>query len=233
MQALDEEEGQMEDLKNKIKELEKVLQQKSLDLENTEASRGKVSKKLSITVSKFDELHHLSESLLTEVEKLQSQLHDRDSEISFLRQEVTRCTNDALVASQMSKDRKSDEIYDLVSWLDSMISQVQVHDVHSDDKKRNQDHEYKKEILKKQIMSIISELEDLRSGMQGRDNLLRLERSRVEELMRKGESLEKDLQEKESQLTILQRVENSGQETSMTSEIMEIEPVVSFNFIFS
>lgn len=223
----------MEDLKNKIKELEKVLQQKSLDLENTEASRGKVSKKLSITVSKFDELHHLSESLLTEVEKLQSQLHDRDSEISFLRQEVTRCTNDALVASQMSKDRKSDEIYDLVSWLDSMISQVQVHDVHSDDKKRNQDHEYKKEILKKQIMSIISELEDLRSGMQGRDNLLRLERSRVEELMRKGESLEKDLQEKESQLTILQRVENSGQETSMTSEIMEIEPVVSFNFIFS
>lgn len=223
----------MEDLKNKIKELEKVLQQKSLDLENTEASRGKVSKKLSITVSKFDELHHLSESLLTEVEKLQSQLHDRDSEISFLRQEVTRCTNDALVASQMSKDRKSDEIYDLVSWLDSMISQVQVHDVHSDDKKRNQDHEYKKEILKKQIMSIISELEDLRSGMQGRDNLLRLERSRVEELMRKGESLENDLQEKESQLTILQRVENSGQETSMTSEIMEIEPVVSFNFIFS
>lgn len=226
MQALDAEESQMEDLKNKIYELEIVLQKKSADLENAEASRGKLSKKLSVTVRKFDELHHLSESLLTEIEKLQSQLHDRDSEISFLRQEVTRCTNDALVATQMSKEKKSDEIHDFMSWLDSIIGQVQMHEVLSDDEQTNQDHQYKKEILQKQIMSILSELEDLRAGIQGRDNMLRLERSRIEELMRKGEFLEKDLEEKESQLTILQRMENSGQ-TSTTSEIMEIEPVVS------
>ncbi|XP_038701127.1 uncharacterized protein LOC119997953 [Tripterygium wilfordii] len=96
MQALDEE-AQMEDLTKKVLELEKVLQQKNVVVENLEASRGKVMKKLSITVSRFDELHHLSESLLAEVERLQSQLHDRDAEISFLRQEVIRCTNDVLV----------------------------------------------------------------------------------------------------------------------------------------
>ncbi|XWS26114.1 hypothetical protein CRYUN_Cryun26dG0003000 [Craigia yunnanensis] len=88
MQALDEEEVQMEELTKKIEELEKVLQQKNTDLENLEACRGKVVKKLSITVSKFDELHNLSESLLAEVEQLQSQLQDWDAEISLLRRGV-------------------------------------------------------------------------------------------------------------------------------------------------
>ena len=117
MQALDEEEVQMEELKKKIEELEKVLQQKNTDLENLDTSRGKVMKRLSITVSKFDELHNLSESLLAEVEQLQSQLQDRDAEVSFLRQEVTRCTNDVLAASQMSNKSDSDEIYDFLTWL--------------------------------------------------------------------------------------------------------------------
>ncbi|KAL6296461.1 hypothetical protein ACE6H2_004603 [Prunus campanulata] len=36
-----------------------------------------------------------------------------DAEISFLRQEVTRCTNDVLVASQTSNKRNSDE---LLTW---------------------------------------------------------------------------------------------------------------------
>ncbi|KAB2072238.1 hypothetical protein ES319_A07G002500v1 [Gossypium barbadense] len=49
MQALDEEEVQMEELTKKNEELEKVLQQKNIDLENLEASHGKVVKKLSIT----------------------------------------------------------------------------------------------------------------------------------------------------------------------------------------
>ncbi|KAM2554794.1 hypothetical protein TB2_018886 [Malus domestica] len=84
---------------SRIKELEKVVEQKNLDLENLETSRGKVMKRLSVTVSKFDELHQLAASLLAEVEKLQSQLQGRDDEISFLRQEVTRCTNDVLAAS--------------------------------------------------------------------------------------------------------------------------------------
>ncbi|GFZ08220.1 hypothetical protein Acr_20g0000280 [Actinidia rufa] len=133
---LDDEETQMEELTNKIGELERVVQQKNVDMENLEASCGKVMKKLSVTVSKFDELHHLSASLLSEVEKLQSQLQERDTEISFLRQEVTRCTNDALVASQMSNKRNSDEIQDLLTWLDTMISGLQLHDVHFDDQKK-------------------------------------------------------------------------------------------------
>ncbi|KAJ7958642.1 GRIP and coiled-coil domain-containing protein 2 [Quillaja saponaria] len=122
MQALDEEEMQMEGLKNKIEELEKVVQLKSIDVENLEASRGKVMKKLSITVSKFDELHQFSASLLSEVENLQSQLQDRDAEISFLRQEVTRCTNDVLLASQMSH-RSSDEVFGFLTWFDTILSQ--------------------------------------------------------------------------------------------------------------
>ncbi|KAK9273217.1 hypothetical protein L1049_018024 [Liquidambar formosana] len=226
MQALDEEETQMEDLTNKIEELEKIVHQKNLDLENLEASRSKALKKLSITVSKFDELHHLSASLLGEVEKLQSQLQDRDAEISFLRQEVTRCTNDVLVASQTSSKRNSDEIHELLTWLDMMISQVRVHDVHLDDQKRSQVHEYK-EILQKQITSIISELEDLRVAAQSGDALLQVERSRVEELIRKGETLENSLYEKESQLKLLQGVGDSRQASSTTSEILEVEPVMN------
>ena len=69
MQALDEEESQMEGLSNKILELESDVQKKNLDMENLEASRGRVLKKLSVTVSKFDEIHHLSENLHSEVEK--------------------------------------------------------------------------------------------------------------------------------------------------------------------
>lgn len=226
MQALDEEEAEIEVLKNKNEELETGLNQKSLDLLNAEASLGKTSKKLSATVRKFDELHHLSENLLSEVEKLQSQLHDRDSEVSFLRQEVTRCTNDALAASQMSKNRNSDEMHELLSWLDSVVSQVLVHNRHSDDKERNQDHEYK-ERLQKQIMAIITDLEDQRAVMQSKDNLLRLERNRVEDLVRKGESLEKVLQEKEAELTIIRDVENSGQGTRMDSETIEAESVTN------
>ncbi|GFZ08213.1 hypothetical protein Acr_20g0000210 [Actinidia rufa] len=226
MQALDEEETQMEELTNKIGELERVVQQKNVGMENLEASRGKVMKKLSVTVSKFDELHHLSASLLSEVEKLQSQLQERDTEISFLRQEVTRCTNDALVASQMSNKRNSDEIQDLLTWLDTMISGLQLHDVHFDDQKREQVHEYK-EMFQKHIMCLVSELEDLREVVQSRDMLLQVERSKVEELTRKGESLENSLREKESQLTGHQGVGDSGQTGSMTSEITEVQPVIN------
>ncbi|CAL2234490.1 unnamed protein product [Prunus armeniaca] len=119
MQALDDEEVQMQGLTFKIKELEKVAEQKNVDLENLEASRGKVMKKLSVTVSKFDELHHLSANLLAEEEKLQSQLQDQDAEISFLRQEVTRCNK-----------RNSDEIHELLTWFDMNIARVVVHNAY-------------------------------------------------------------------------------------------------------
>lgn len=226
MQALDEEETQMEELNNKLEELEKAVQQKNIELENLEASRGKISKRLLVTVNKFDELHHLSESLLAEVEKLQSQLQDRDSEISFLRQEVTRCTNDVLVASQMNNKRDLEEFQEFLSWFDSMISQVGVHDLPIDDRKISQVHEYK-EILQKKISAIISEFEELRVVAQSRDALLQVEKSKVQELTHREEILRKSLSEKESQINMLEGVEDSGQETSFTSEILEVEPLVS------
>ncbi|XP_058002136.1 trans-Golgi network-localized SYP41-interacting protein 1-like isoform X2 [Hevea brasiliensis] len=212
MQALDEEEIQMDDLTKKVGELEKIVQQKKLDIENLEASRGKVVKKLSTTVSKFDELHLFSESLLAEVEKLQSQLQDRDAEISFLRQELTRCTNDALVASQISNKRNSDELYELLTWIATVFSL----DVNLDDS--SQVHE-QREIIQKKITSVLSELES-------RDALLQIKRSKVDDLTRRVEILEKSLREKESQLNVLE-VGDMGQPTSTSSEILEVEPVIN------
>ncbi|KAF9661989.1 hypothetical protein SADUNF_Sadunf18G0006600 [Salix dunnii] len=223
MQALDEEEVQMEDLTSKTKELEKILQQKNLDIENLEASRGKALKKLSITVNKFDELHHFSESLLAEVEKLQSQLQERDTEISFLRQEVTRCTNEVLVASQMSSKRNSD-IHELLMWLDTLVSQVGMQDVNLYDSSTAPEH---KELLQKKISSIVSKLEDLQVVAQSRDTLVQMERNKVDELTRRIETLERSLHEKESQLNMLEGVEDLGHTTNSVSEIVEVEPVIN------
>ncbi|KAF2302810.1 hypothetical protein GH714_008531 [Hevea brasiliensis] len=211
---------QMDDLTKKVEELGKVVQQKNLDIEKLEASRGKVVKKLYTTVSRFDELHLFSESLLAEVEQLQSQLQDRDAEISFLRQEVTRCTNDALVASQTSNKRNSDELYELLTWLVAVVSL----DVNLTDS--SQVHEYK-EIIQKKITSILSELEDLRETAQSRDALLQIERSKVDDLTRREEILEKSLHEKESQLNMLEVGRDMEQPTSASSEILEVEPVVN------
>ncbi|KAG5225035.1 centromere-associated protein [Salix suchowensis] len=224
MQALDEEEVQMEDLTSKTKELEKILQQKNVDIENLEASRGKALKKLSITVNKFDELHHFSESLLAEVEKLQSQLQERDTEISFLRQEVTRCTNEVLVASQMSCKRNSDDIHELLMWLDSLVSQVGMQDVNLYDSSTAPEH---KELLQKKISSIVSKLEDLQVVAQSRDTLVQIERNKVDELTRQIETLESSLHEKESQLNMLEGVEDLGHTTNSVSEIVEVEPVIN------
>ncbi|KAJ8561132.1 hypothetical protein K7X08_027322 [Anisodus acutangulus] len=226
MQALDEEEAQMEDMTNKIEEMEGVLLQKNKDMENLEVSRGKTMKKLSVTVSKFDELHQLSESLLSEVENLQSQLQERDTEISFLRQEVTRCTNNAIASAQMSSKRNTDEIHDFFTWVDKMISRVQAHDMNYDDAKVNQIHEYK-EMLEKQLASVISELEDLRAQAQTRDLMLKVEKDKVEQLVRKEEFLENSLRHKESQLTMLRGDSDMGQLANSTSEITEIEPVAN------
>ncbi|XP_022878876.1 spindle pole body component 110-like [Olea europaea var. sylvestris] len=226
MQALDEEEAQMENLTNRIGELERELQQKNKQLENLEVSRGKALKKLSVTVSKFDELHYLSESLLSEVEKLQSQLQERDREISFLRQEVTRCTNDALSATQMSKRRSSDEIHDFLTWLDTLITPVQVNDLGSDSMKVDQVNEYK-ERLQNQIVAFVTELENLRAVTQNNDMLLQEARGKVEELTRKEHHLKNSLHEKESQLTMLQGAGESGQVSSATSDIMEVEQVTN------
>ncbi|CAI0376415.1 unnamed protein product, partial [Linum tenue] len=224
-QALDEEEAQMEDLTHKCEEQEKALQQKNFDIENLESSRGKVLKKLSITMSKFDELHQFSEGLLAEIEKLQSQLQDRDGEISFLRQEVTRCTNDVLVASQMSDKRNvDDEIHQLFFWLDNLVPQISKEDVNVGDNVGV--HEYK-EVIQKKIASVVSELENQRVAAQSRDSLLQLERNKVEDLLQREEVLEKSLHEKESQLNMLEGGGDVRGSNGSASEILETEPLIN------
>ncbi|KAL0891372.1 hypothetical protein Bca101_015355 [Brassica carinata] len=216
MQALDEEESQMEDLKHRVTELEQELQQKNLDLQKAEASRGKISKKLSMTVDKFDELHHLSENLLAEIEKLQKQVQDRDTEISFLRQEVTRCTNEALAASQMDTKRDSEEIQTVLSWFDTIASLIGLEETPSTDAQSHLNNYM--ETLEKKIESILSETEELRLVGQSKDSLLEAERSRVAELRQREETLEKILHDKESQRNM---------STSSTSEIVEVEPLIN------
>ncbi|XP_018482822.1 trans-Golgi network-localized SYP41-interacting protein 1 isoform X2 [Raphanus sativus] len=213
MQALDEEESQMEDLKHRVTELEQELQQKNLDLQKAEASRGKISKKLSITVDKFDELHHLSENLLAEIEKLQKQVQDRDTEVSFLRQEVTRCTNEALATSQMETRRDSEEIQTVLSWFDKMASLLGLEDSPSTDAHRHLNRYM--ETLEKKTASILSETEELRLVGQSKDSLLEAERSRVAELRQKEATLEKLLHDKEFR------------PSSSTSEIVEVEPLIN------
>lgn len=226
MQALDVEEVQMDDLRKKIEELEKLVHQKNLVVEELEASRGKTLKKLSITMNKFDELHQFSTSLLAEVEKLQNKLQERDSEVSFLRQEVTRCTNDVLAASQLSSSRSSQELHELMTWLDSEISRVALHEsVHE-----NTDQVKEcKERLQKKISSLLSELQNLNAAAEGKDALLQVERSRVDDLKSKEQALEKSLREKESQLNMLQGFEESGPSSGLTSEIVKVEPLVSLS----
>ncbi|CAJ2665219.1 centromere-associated protein E-like isoform X4 [Trifolium pratense] len=226
MHALDEEEMQMEELTKKYAALEKAVQQKNQEIESLESSRGKVMKKLSVTVSKFDELHQLSASLLSEVEKLQSQLQEKDAEISFLRQEVTRCTNDDLRASQLSNQRSLDEIVEFFTWVDTIVSRDGVDDIPSDVKSDTQVHEYK-ELLHKKLMSLISELENLRGVAESKDEMLQAERSKVAELNHKAETLEKSLHEKESQLNLLDGVEETGKGIDTSSEIVEVEPVIN------
>ncbi|KAF8097555.1 hypothetical protein N665_0286s0063 [Sinapis alba] len=216
MQALDEEESQMEDLKHRVTEFEQELKQKNLDLQKAEASRGKISKKLSITVDKFDELHHLSENLLAEIEKLQKQVQDRDTEVSFLRQEVTRCTNEALAASQMDTKRDSEEIQTVLSWFDTIASLLGLEDSPSSDAQSHLNRYM--ETLEKKIASILSETEELRLVGQSKDSLLEAERSRVSELRQKEATLEKILHDKESQRNM---------STSSTSEIVEVEPLIN------
>ncbi|XP_022981179.1 centrosome-associated protein CEP250-like isoform X2 [Cucurbita maxima] len=213
MRALDEEEVQMEGLTNKIEELEKFLKQKNQELESTETSRGKLMKKLSITVTKFDELHQLSESLLTEVEELRAQLQDRDDEISFLRQEVTRCTNDAIAVAQTS-NRSTEDINEIITWFDTMETRVGLsHIVH--DNQQNEVHKCK-EVLKKKIASILKEIEDLQAASQRKDEMLLAEKNKVEELKCK-----------ELQLNLLEEVGDGNRASSAGPEIIESEPLIN------
>ncbi|OUZ99198.1 hypothetical protein BVC80_8967g1 [Macleaya cordata] len=226
MQALDEEESQMEDLTSRINELEEILQEKNLALEKLEASCEKATARLSTTLIKFDELHQLSAGLVSQVEDLQSQIQTRDEEISFLRQEVTRCTNDVLAASQESNRRNSTEMREMCTWLNMMVSHLGVHS-NFDDKDFGQIQTCK-EVFEKQITSVMLELEDLRVTAQSKDALLQVERNKVEELLHKRETLESSLHEKELQLALFQGARGPGETPNTTSsEIVEVEPMIN------
>lgn len=227
MQALDEEESKMEALENRNKELEDILQEKKLALEDLEASREKALAKLSTTVNKFDELHNLSESLLAEIESLQSQLQERDSEISFLRQEVTRCTNNDLASQETNKKYLSD-ITEVLNRMEMMVSHFGESHRHANDQNGNQIQIYT-DILDERIVSVMNELEDLRVTAQSKDALLQTERGRVEELLKKIEDLG-TIRDKEIQREPSQRERVSVQPTSLNCQgHPEIDQMVSWH----
>jgi golgin subfamily B member 1 len=117
VQALDEEEKELEILENKSLQLEQMLQEKEFALKTSEVYRTKALAKLATTVDKFDELHSLSENILAEVENLQLQLQERDSEISFLRKEVTKSTNELLTTEESNKNYSS-QLNGFMKWLE-------------------------------------------------------------------------------------------------------------------
>ncbi|GJM90201.1 hypothetical protein PR202_ga06459 [Eleusine coracana subsp. coracana] len=127
MQALDEEEKELELLENKSSRLEQLLQEKELALKSLDVSRTKALSKLTTTVDKFDELHSLSESLLAGSGKPSEPIaRERDSEISFLRQEVTRMqSKDSLLQVERTKMeellRKSEALEASLSQKDSQL----------------------------------------------------------------------------------------------------------------
>ena len=228
MQALDEEEKELEVMENKSHELEQLVQEKEFALKSAEISRTKALAKLATTVDKFDELHSLSENLLAEVENLQSQLQERDSEISFLRQEVTRSTNELLTTEESNK-KYSSQISDFIKWLETALLQFGVHC----DCDGSQVSAYM-DMLSKKIGSLITESDDLRVIVQSKDSLLQVERTKMEELMRKSDALEASLSQKDSQIGLLRRDRASSQLSRSINlpGTSEIEQMVSmFYFV--
>ncbi|KAG0466779.1 hypothetical protein HPP92_018359 [Vanilla planifolia] len=227
MLALDEEEIQMEALEAKNTDLENAAQQKEMQLKALQASNAKTMTKLSTTVCKFDELHNLSENLLAEIENLQSQVQDQDSEISFLRQEVTRCTNDVLASQETSK-KYSSQVHELLVWTREMISRFGEPFVLTDDQEESQVHRYMN-ILGLKIASAINELEELRSAARSKDALLEIERVRLQELLSRVEFLETSLNGKE-RLGQTQVGRTSKQPSSSNSSgTPEVEQMVQRN----
>lgn len=230
-QALDEEETQMEALENRNMELENAMQGKRVELENLEASRAKTLAKLSTTVSKFDELHNLSESLLAEIESLQSQLQERDSEVSFLRQEVTRCTNDVLASQETSKNYSS-EMHELLSLMEKMATRFGGSHVQTTDQNQSRVRSYI-DIIDKKFVDAMDELEDLRVTVQSKDSLLQIEKGKVEELLSKMEELE-TLSGKGNKRERFQGERDSGPSSSMNSpRTLETEQMVQRNKVSS
>jgi golgin subfamily B member 1 len=211
MQALDEEEKEMEEMEIKNKQLQSLMQEREISLKSLEASNSKVLKKLSTTTAKFDELHQLSENLIEEVENLQLQLEGRDSEISFLRQEVTRVTNELLSSDETYK-RNLAHLQDFAKWVQTLVLRFGLNFSESDELDYGKIKEYT-EAFDSKLSSVVAELDELRVGMQSRDALLQIERGKIADLVRKCEGLESSLRE-----------QGIG---ASTSGVLEIEQMVS------
>ncbi|KAJ1698239.1 hypothetical protein LUZ63_006751 [Rhynchospora breviuscula] len=194
MQALDEQEKEMEEMEIKNKQLQNLVQEREISLKSLEGSNSKVSKKLSIATAKFDELHHLSENLIVEVENLQLQLEGRDSEISFLRQEVTRVTNELLSSDETYK-RYAAHLQDFAKWVQTLVLRFGLSYNESDELDYSKIKEYT-EALDRKLGSVVAELDELHVGMKSRDGLLQIERGKVADLVRKCEGLESSLRER-------------------------------------
>ncbi|XP_031480379.1 trans-Golgi network-localized SYP41-interacting protein 1 isoform X2 [Nymphaea colorata] len=220
IQALDEEEVQMEDMAKKVEDLEKIVQEKNYAIESLEASRAKAVAKLSSTLRKFDELHHFSENLLSEIENFQVQLQGRDEEISFLRQEVTQYTNDLLTVQENNK-RSLTMMHEISMWLDGVVSRLGMQELNPDDVKNDRLHS-NMEILDAHISSLVSELDGLRLAARTSDSLLLGERNKVDELQKKVEMLENSIKEKDSQLQLVSGTWEAG---VSTSDALEVESV--------
>jgi chromosome segregation ATPase len=227
MQALDVADLQLENLSSKVKELENNIQQKEVALENLESSRGKAVAKLSATSNKLKDLHQLSEGLLAEVENLQLKLESRDAEISRLRQEVTRCTNDVL-ASQENVKRKGTELQELQAWLETMVSKLGVHERLLEDREAGRTHALLG-ALENRIAAIISESESFQVDSKSKDVLLQDTGNKMQELSSKVDLLEASLRDKQAQVESLHRERSSGLGAiSAGPEVSEIEEIVIF-----
>ncbi|TVU19216.1 hypothetical protein EJB05_35354, partial [Eragrostis curvula] len=223
MQALDEEEKELEVLENKSNHLDQLLQEKEFTLKSLEVSRTKALAKLAMTVEKFDELHSLSESLLAEVENLQTQLQERDAE-------VTRSTNELLTTEESNKKYLS-QINDFIKWLEKTLLRFGMHCKSIDDYDCTQVPVYM-DMLDNKIASLIVESDDLRVKAQNKDFSLQVERAKTEELLRKLEALEVSLSQKDSQIGLLRRDNTSNQPSRSiylpgTSEIEQMNDKVS------
>lgn len=224
MQALDVADLQLENLSSKVKELENNIQQKEVALENLESSRGKAVAKLSATSNKLKDLHQLSEGLLAEVENLQLKLESRDAEISRLRQEVTRCTNDVL-ASQENVKRKGTELQELQAWLETMVSKLGVHERLLEDREAGRTHALLG-ALENRIAAIISESESFQVDSKSKDVLLQDTGNKMQELSSKVDLLEASLRDKQAQVESLHRERSSGLGAiSAGPEVSEIEEI--------
>ena len=204
----------MEELQRRNQELEQIVLKNRASLESAESSRSKALTKLSKTLTRFEELHHLSENLLLEIENLQSQMQERDSEISFLRQEVARSTSDIMVKRETTKKLQY-ELEEVEAWMDNIVAHLGGTKVNADSQNPSR-MKSTMAYLNEQIPAVASEVSELRLSGRTKDSLLHSEREKVDELTRKVQVLEVSFRERESGQT----------STAKSPDLLELESVV-------